>query len=134
MFSPEVGESGVYTAWPEVASLLGDEAAAANVQWAAFQVHRDALAFVKERTAAAATEAASAPGPKGSLSRRTHFMEKVSEARLGQIERCIQSRCGVAHTLANATVCKGGCGRFLHMVQCAEMGKGYAALGNFLCT
>ena len=134
VFSPEVGESGVYTTWPEVASLLGDEAAAANVQWAAFQTHRDALTFVKERTAAAATEAASAPGPKGSLSRRTHFMEKVSEARLGQIERCIQGQCGVAHTLANATACKGGCGRFLHMVQCAEMGKGYAALGNFLCT
>ena len=134
VFSPEVGESGVYSSWPEVASLLGDEAEAAHVQWAAFSTREAALAFVKERTADAAVEAARAPGPKGSLSRRTHFMEKVSDARLGQIERCIQGKCGIQHSLANATACKGGCGRFLHMVECAEMGKGYAALGNFLCT
>lgn len=133
VFSPEAGESGVYISWPDVASLLGDESMANSIQWCAFTSHSDALSFVKERTADAAVEAARAPGPKGSLSRRTHFMEKVSDTRLGQIERCIQGKCGIVHTLANATMCKNGCGRFLHMVECAEMGKGYAALGNFTC-
>jgi hypothetical protein len=70
---------------------------------------------------------------KGSQTRRTHLAEKLAPARLEKITACIAGRCGVEKSVANATECKGGCGRSLHVETCAQMGKGYAALGNFTC-
>ena len=70
---------------------------------------------------------------KGSQTRRTHLAEKLAPARLAKITACIAGCCGREKTAANATMCKGGCGRSLHVETCAQMGKGYAALGNFTC-
>ena len=70
---------------------------------------------------------------KGSQTRRTHLAEKLAPSRLEKITACISGCCGVEKTVANATMCKAGCGRSLHVESCAQMGKGYAALGNFTC-
>jgi hypothetical protein len=70
---------------------------------------------------------------KGSETRRAHIAEKLAPARVHKIVRCIAGECGLEKTAANATLCKGGCGRSLHVETCAEMGKGFAALGNFKC-
>ena len=67
----------------------------------------------------------------GSIQRRTQLSEKLSIPRLALITRCIDGRCGVQGEAA--TACLGGCGRTLHMLTCAQVGKGYAALGNFTC-
>ena len=67
----------------------------------------------------------------GSIQRRAQLDEKLSEARVGLVMRCIQGTCGV--TTEAPTLCLGGCGRGLHMLECARVGKGYAALGNFTC-
>ena len=67
----------------------------------------------------------------GSVQRRAATQAKITPARLAMVQRCIDGRCNGGHEVA--TQCRGGCGRSLHMLTCAQVGKGYAALGNFLC-
>ena len=76
----------------------------------------------------------------GSIQRRGLLDEKLGPARLKLLTDCIEGKCGhvAGHaTLAGlcepATACRGGCGRALHMLTCAQVGKGYAALGRFTC-
>ena len=77
--------------------------------------------------------AAQVPGgiDPGSIQRRAQLAEKLSEPRLAKIMRCIEGKCGV--TTEQRTGCLGVCGRSLHMMTCGQVGKGYAALGNFTC-
>ena len=50
------------------------------------------------------------------------------------IARCIDGKCeGSRFQGEVATLCRAGCGRSLHMLTCAQVGKGYQALGNFTC-
>ena len=49
------------------------------------------------------------------------------------IRRCVRGECGMDHADGSATACRGGCGISLHVATCAQLGKGYAALGNFTC-
>jgi hypothetical protein len=48
------------------------------------------------------------------------------------IDLCIAGKCGVDHD-ETSTKCLSGCGRRLHVETCAQMGRGFAALGNFRC-
>ena len=77
--------------------------------------------------------AALVPGgaASGSVQRRAHLSEKLSDGRIAVMMCCIEGRCGV--TTEKPKPCLGGCGRTLHMLTCARVGKGYAALGNFRC-
>ena len=67
----------------------------------------------------------------GSIQRRGLAQEKMSEPRLKLVCDCIDGLCCVHEE--PKTMCRGGCGRSLHMLSCAKVGKGYAALGNFVC-
>ena len=58
--------------------------------------------------------------------------EKLAPTRLNLIHTCVSGGCGL-HRDGSATPCRGKCGRSLHMVECAQVGRGFAALGNFLC-
>ena len=77
--------------------------------------------------------ASAVPGGErpGSIQRRGLAQEKMSEPRLKLVCECIDGCCGVV--AEPKTACRGGCGRSLHMLSCAKVGKGYAALGNFKC-
>lgn len=86
--------------------------------------------------------AAAVPGgdAPGSIQRRGLLEEKIGPARLQMLSTCIDGRCGHmtgSMTLAGPceapTMCRGGCGRSLHMLTCGQVGKGYAALGRFTC-
>ena len=118
---------------------LPREVEAATVDDAVFSVsrsfatHDEAARFVRVST----IERAALPvmletTVKGSLVKRAHLAEKLSDARLNMIDRCIAGLCGVAHD-ETSTACLGGCGRHLHVATCAQMGRGFAALGNFRC-
>ena len=67
----------------------------------------------------------------GSIQRRAQLSEKLGDARVELVMRCINGACDV--TGETPKPCLGGCGRTLHMLECARVGKGYAALGNFTC-
>ena len=134
VYSDAVGESGVYTEWDEVARVVEDEHALES--HACYQIFSDlpaATAYVQEQTLRRATGAVADHAIKGSVTRRTHLAEKLSEPRLEKIRRCLVGLCGHEHNQAVSTSCLGGCGKQLHVETCAEMGRGYAALGNFRC-
>ena len=133
LYSDAVGLSGVYTDWDEVAGIrdVGDETAPFS-SCESFGSFEEALAHVKECTVQRASGVAESNGVKGSLVKRVHLAEKLSDARLSMIDRCISGKCGRVHDEAS-TKCLGGCGAQLHVETCAQMGKGYAALGNFRC-
>ena len=61
------------------------------------------------------------------------MIEGLAPARMLRVERCIAGKCGREHNREVSTICRGGCGRFLHVVECAGLSPGYAALGNFTC-
>jgi hypothetical protein len=93
----------------------------------------EAARFLRQTTLERASEVvASGPAVKGSLVKRAHLFEKLSDARLAMIDLCISGKCGVDHD-ETSTACLSGCGRRLHVETCAQMGRGFAALGNFRC-
>jgi hypothetical protein len=77
--------------------------------------------------------AAAVPGGSaaGSIQRRSAAQDKFGPARIEMVMKCINGGCNGAKE--RATRCMGGCGRSLHMLTCAQVGKGYAALGRFTC-
>ena len=84
-------------------------------------------------TAEMGTSSAGPALAKGPIVRRTHAMEKLAPARLAKIRCCIAGLCGLEKADGSATLCRI-CGvASLHVATCAEMGSGYAALGNFIC-
>jgi hypothetical protein len=150
VYSDEPGASGVYTSRAQVEHLLDEES---RVRWgveaASFSTHAQAHDFVSsmasERACALSDECVSVDQPllrasqsvpgygtKGSTTKAVSIQERLNPNRLGMLRACIEGRCGVQRD-GSETECRGGCGRSLHMVQCAQVGKGFAALGNFLC-
>ena len=67
----------------------------------------------------------------GSHQRQVQLQYRFSSDRLESVRRCLDGQCGV--TDEEKVMCKGGCGRSLHMVKCAQVGTGFAALGNLKC-
>ena len=131
VYSDAVGVSGVFNDLREVEAATVDDAVFSVSR--SFATHDEAARFVRVST----IERAALPvmletTVKGSLVKRAHLAEKLSDARLNMIDRCIAGLCGVAHD-ETSTACLGGCGRHLHVATCAQMGRGFAALGNFRC-
>ena len=131
VYSDAVGVSGVFNDLREVEAATLDDAVFSNSR--SFATHDEAARFVRVSTIErAALPVVLEPTVKGSLVKRAHLAEKLSDARLNMIDRCIAGLCGVAHD-ETSTACLGGCGRHLHVATCAQMGRGFAALGNFRC-
>ena len=134
VYSDEVGLSGVYTEWTEVEQVMsGDTVDEEGARYEAHSSFAEAMEFVKQVTAIRASERVVIVGIAGSATKQTYASEKLSEQRLEAVRACIGGRCGHVFSLENTTLCRGGCGRSLHIGTCAGMGKGFAALGNFRC-
>ena len=139
VYSEELGASGVYTEWAEVSRLTdATEPACEGAVFGSFDSYAGAMDFVKARTRersqpGAVGENAMPSFAYGSVTRQTQLAEKLAPARLSRIRGCIEGSCGHDHALDVSTACRGGCGRRLHVEMCADLGRGYAALGNFLC-
>jgi hypothetical protein len=134
VYSDEVGLSGVYTEWAEVEQVMsGDTADEEGARYEAHSSFAEAMEFVKQVTAIRASERVVIVGIAGSATKQTYASEKLSEQRLEAVRACIGGRCGHVFSPENTTLCRGGCGRSLHIGTCAGMGKGFAALGNFRC-
>ena len=130
VYSDAVGVSGVFNDLRLVEAATADGSVFSTSR--SFATHEEAARFIRSATIARATVPLVEPAVKGSLVKRAHLAEKLSDARLAMIDRCIAGQCGVAHD-ETATACLGGCGRCLHVDTCAQMGRGFAALGNFRC-
>ena len=147
VFSSATGASGVYLRREEAEVVtLADDAARFSVRSQACGTAAEALAFVARCTQEAAAlsgEDDVEEGESGGLAftsagaqsttRRLHIAEKLSSARLRMVCECIEGRCGRDRQDGTASQCLGGCGRTLHIATCAQLGRGYAALGNFRC-
>ena len=133
LFSLATGVSGVYTDWGEVVALRSAAEEGDMVQCEECPTFFAAQDWVKEATSAAASEDVVPRGIRGSLIKRAHLAEKLSDARLAMIANCVEGSCQHARNASNLTMCRGGCGRSLHMMECAQLGRGMAALGNFKC-
>jgi len=140
----------VYVTWEEVARLVeGAEGREAHAVSAVFSVVAEAVEYVQAQTLARAGEAGTGyadgvsgmsagelqPGGlrRGSVTKAALLREKLSDARLGQILTCLEGACGMTRGDGSETACLAGCGRTLHVESCAQLGRGYAALGNFTC-
>ena len=81
--------------------------------------------------------AAEVPGGQapGSIQTRGFTQEKLSDDRLRMMSCCIDGKCAAKSdpSAERPTFCRGGCGRSLHMITCAQLGRGFAALGRFTC-
>jgi len=130
VYSDAVGVSGVFNDLRLVEAATADGSVFSTSR--SFVTHEEAARFIRSATVARATVPLVEPAVKGSLVKRAHLAEKLSDARLAMIDRCIAGQCGVAHD-ETSTACLGGCGRCLHVDTCAQMGRGFAALGNFRC-
>ena len=130
VYSDAVGVSGVFNDLRLVEAATADGSVFSTSR--SFVTHEEAARFIRSETVARATVPLVEPAVKGSLVKRAHLAEKLSDARLAMIDRCIAGQCGVAHD-ETSTACLGGCGRCLHVDTCAQMGRGFAALGNFRC-
>jgi hypothetical protein len=134
LYSDEVGVSGVYTSWAEVEALTS--VADFHASWSSCASFAEAQAFVTEKTrvrAEASEGEVSASTKGGPSSRNVQLDEKLSDRRLEMIRGCIAGTCGRPHGPSTSTVCRGGCERKLHVVSCAQLAEGFAALGNFTC-
>ena len=66
----------------------------------------------------------------GSQIKKAQLDSKYGAERLAKARRCIDGACGVTGAVAK---CRENCGRSIHMLQCAEMSGGHAALGALRC-
>ena len=154
VFSEEPGASGVYTVEAQALRLVEPDAAAKyGSLMAAFGTRQAAAEYVARMTrtraptraqrsvtpgaavtasdrAVVAKEAVPGYGQRGSSTKITHLDEKLAPRRMASIQACIDGQCGLLRD-GSETKCRGGCGRSLHLVSCAQVGKGFAALGNF---
>lgn len=138
IFSTEVGASGVYGAKADAERWLTDDQGPSRPRMCSVDSEEMGNAFIRRcnHELALASLKASLPaegGIAGSNTRRVHLGEKLAPARLERVEACIAGKCGMIHSAETSTPCRRGCGRMLHVETCAEMGRGYAALGNFVC-
>ena len=134
VYSDAVGMSGVYQDWDEVANVVESDAAVAEHASAKrCDTYESALEYVREETRRQAESTTREKSIKGSLIQRAHTKEKLAPSRMEMISTCLGDFCGLSKCDGSATLCRGGCYRSLHVEVCAQMGKGYAALGNFTC-
>ena len=66
----------------------------------------------------------------GSLIKKAQLDSKYGDERLAKARLCVDGKCGVTGKL---TPCRDDCGRSIHMLQCAQMSGGFAALGALRC-
>jgi len=75
------------------------------------------------------------PAPSGQSEavslHRVQMEADLSPARCEMVQRCVDGQCGLAEP--RDMVCLGGCGARLHGVRCAQLSKGHASMGVFLC-
>ena len=72
-------------------------------------------------------------GTHGSSQKTTLMREKFSNARFDVLDRCLRGECENRGSAEKKMECRGGCGRGLHALACAKIGKGFAMLGNLTC-
>lgn len=84
---------------------------------------------------APAPAGASGPVPRtGSDQRRAQLRAQLSDARIAQVERCLEGQCGVSDE--KPMVCRNavaGCPFTLHGSRCCQLASGFVALGCFTC-
>ena len=66
----------------------------------------------------------------GSLIKKAQLDSKYGADRLAKARGCVDGKCVVVGKL---TKCRDNCGRAIHMLQCAQMSGGFAALGALRC-
>ena len=81
-------------------------------------------------------EPAPRPNRRGSEQRRQQLRETISDTRKRRVRLCLDGQCGV--TGEEEMVCLGringqACQATLHGVACAQLKKGHARLGCFMC-
>mmetsp|Transcript_66296 Transcript_66296/g.198036 ORF Transcript_66296/g.198036 Transcript_66296/m.198036 type:complete len:2091 (+) Transcript_66296:2828-9100(+) len=72
----------------------------------------------------------------GSDQRRSQLRERTSQARVESFTRCLDGCCGVtdeAPMRCYGTRGGGACTATVHGMRCAQISKGFASLGMFLC-
>ena len=72
---------------------------------------------------------------KGSEQRNQQLHERVCEARRLRVRACLAGTCKHHNTEIPVMVCRGrpGCQAKLHGKECAQISKGHAELGAFIC-
>ena len=78
-------------------------------------------------------EAMASVGAHGSAMQQARMNEAFSAQRIASIKACLDGNCRVGTSGREPTLCKGGCGRKLHMVECGSFGSARAAATRFLC-
>jgi hypothetical protein len=145
--------TGIYLSWPDCEAQVRG---VSHAKYKGFNTLAEAREWMRKRVDPQANQtrpsasfdqmaadlASAVPGgtAPGSIQRRGLLEEKIGAARLDMIQRCVDGECGLREgdeTLAGScekgTKCLNGCQRSLHMLTCAQVGKGYAALGKFTC-
>ena len=67
----------------------------------------------------------------GSARRGAEASHRLSDERKHRVMLCLDGKCGVGH--ADRIMCKEGCGRGLHALECGMLSKGVRDLGNLTC-
>ena len=67
----------------------------------------------------------------GSARRGAEASHRLSDERKHRVVLCLDGKCGVGH--ADRIMCKEGCGRGLHALECGMWSKGVRDLGNLTC-
>jgi hypothetical protein len=138
VYSEEVGATGIYETELEALRWMEGPPESRRARFEAVTTEVEGHAFIRRCNHEAALSGMRAllpgeGGVAGSNTARTHLAERLAPKRLEAIEKCISGKCGKEHGLGLSTACRRGCGRWLHVESCAELGTGYAALGNFTC-
>ena len=98
VYSDGVGETGVYYEWEEVARLVSsDPDGELGISFAKCDTEADAREFIRTATASRATGVVVDHSIRGSVTRRTHLAEKLSDGRVRRITECIAGKCGIPH-------------------------------------
>ena len=137
--------TGISVDWPSCAEVTKEHE---RTEFTGFDRIEDAWAYLQARKVSTSAHpmagisnmephvAAAIPGgaATGSIKSKGLFLERLAGPRLQMIARCIDGKCeGSRVSGERAVMCRAGCGRSLHMLTCAQVGKGYQALGNFTC-
>ena len=139
LFSLEPGASGIYGSASDASRWLGTSKGLEHARLQECESESAGHEFIRacshEHAASTLLLAgdASRGGVKGSSTQRVQTIEGFHPQRMARIDKCMAGQCGLVHDCSNSSVCLGGCGRRLHLVSCAGVGAGFAALGNFTC-
>ena len=106
LYSDAVGVSGVFNDLREVESATADGSVYSTSR--SFASHEEAEKFIRAATIARASVPEVEAVTKGSLVKRAHLAEKLSDARLQMIERCIAAQRRVPGPAAPGLAAVGG--------------------------